>query len=226
MPIFLSATLCHLHVHGLQRPRDDSTLGPYDFTLDGGQCTVLSGPSGSGKSLLLRMIVDLDPHQGDVSLEWPSASANGMTGNSHTRAAMSASAWRQRVTYVAAESGWWAETLSEHLNAASLDEARALLSQLGLAASVLQAPIAQLSTGERQRCALLRAIVQKPAFLLLDEPTSALDSSSTLRVEGLLAALKSSGTGLLVVSHQPEQVSRIADRVLHMDHTGRLRQNA
>eukprot|EP01042_Synura_sphagnicola_P023555 gene23555-30062_t len=110
---------------------------------------------------------------------------------------MSAPAWRKQVTYVAAESGWWADTLSDHLNAASHAQALTLLASLGLASDLMQAPIARLSTGERQRCALLRAIVQQPHFLLLDEPSSALDGDSVLRLEAVLHSLKNNGTGLL-----------------------------
>ena len=206
---------CRLIVRDLQRQCDGRTLGPYSLMLEGGQCVVLSGPSGSGKSLLLRMIADLDPNQGELSISAPSAIS---------RAAMTAPAWRQRVTYVAAEAGWWADTLRQHLAAADWPAALGLLQRLGLAASTLDAPIERLSSGERQRCALLRAIVQQPQFLLLDEPSAALDDASTQQLESLLKDLQVQGTGLLVVSHQQAQVQRLADRILHMQ-DGVLRQD-
>ncbi|OYV37296.1 MAG: ATP-binding protein [Rhodospirillales bacterium 20-64-7] len=176
--------------------------GPFNLTLETGECLVISGPSGIGKSLLLRMIADLDENTGTVLL-------NGVL-----RESMPAPAWRRQVMYVAAESGWWAETVREHLQPG--DEAAALAPRLGLRAELLDAPVVQLSTGERQRMALLRAVLRKPAILLLDEPTSALDQASTLVVETLLRELAAAGTGIVLVSHNEQQAARIATRRAQM----------
>jgi putative ABC transport system ATP-binding protein len=176
--------------------------GPFNLTLAAGDCLVISGPSGIGKSLLLRMIADLDENTGAVSL------------NGASREAMPAPQWRRQVLYVAAESGWWAERVREHMQPAA--DAAALLPRLGLRPELLDAPVSQLSTGERQRMALLRAVIRKPAVLLLDEPTSALDHASTLAVEALLTELAAAGTGLVVVSHNEQQAERIATRRAHM----------
>jgi ABC-type iron transport system FetAB ATPase subunit len=175
--------------------------GPFNLTLAAGDCLVISGPSGIGKSLLLRMIADLDENTGAVSL------------NGASREAMPAPQWRRQVLYVAAESGWWAERVREHMQPAA---DVALLERLGLRAELLDAPVSQLSTGERQRMALLRAVLRKPAVLLLDEPTSALDHASTLAVEALLMELTAAGTGLVVVSHNEQQAGRIATRRAQM----------
>ena len=134
------------------------------------------------------------------------------------RERMPASAWRRLVTYVAAESGWWEEGVAAHF--ADLDAARALLPRVRLDPALLQARVAQLSTGERQRLALLRAVVQRPRFLLLDEPTAALDAASREGVEQLLQALKAEGLGLLVVSHDAGQARRLADVHLQLDEHG------
>jgi ABC-type iron transport system FetAB ATPase subunit len=176
--------------------------GPFNLTLEAGDRLVISGPSGIGKSLLLRMIADLDENTGTARL-------NGVARDS-----MPAPNWRRQVMYVAAESGWWAETVREHMQPAA--QAAALAPRLGLRAELLDAPVAQLSTGERQRMALLRAIIRKPAVLLLDEPTSALDLTSTLAVETLLTELAAAGTALVVVSHNEQQAERIATRRAHM----------
>ena len=176
--------------------------GPFNLTLGAGDCLVISGPSGIGKSLLLRMIADLDENTGTAML------------NGTARDSMPAPSWRRQVMYVAAESGWWAETVREHMQPAA--PAADLAPRLGLRANLLDAPVAQLSTGERQRMALLRAIIRKPAVLLLDEPTSALDQASTLAVETLLTELAAAGTGLVVVTHNEQQAERIATRRAHM----------
>ena len=176
--------------------------GPFNLALAAGDCLVISGPSGIGKSLLLRMVADLDENTGTLML-------NGVS-----REAMPAPQWRRQVLYVAAESGWWAERVREHMHPA--EDAAALMPRLGLRAELLDAPVSQLSTGERQRMALLRAVIRKPVVLLLDEPTSALDHASTLAVEALLMELVAAGTGLVMVSHNEQQAERIATRRAQM----------
>lgn len=181
--------------------------GPYDMNVMAGECVVISGVSGVGKSLLLRMIADLDENTGNVSL-------HGIS-----REAMPAPQWRRQVIYNPAESGWWAERVRAHMRSPA--DALPLLPVLGLDERLLDAPVSQLSTGERQRMALIRAIIRKPLVLLLDEPSSALDESTALRMERLLASLAASGMGLVVVTHNEAQAQRIASRRYLMS-TGKL----
>jgi len=180
--------------------------GTFDLDLRAGECVVLTGPSGSGKSLLLRMLADLDPNTGEVHI------------GDQPRDSLPAAAWRRQVGYVPAEAGWWADTVAGHFDAPAA--VRALLPAVGLRPDLLDAAVAQLSTGERQRMALLRAVTRQPRFLLLDEPTSALDAASVALVEALLRRLQSEGMGLLVVSHDPAQAARLADRRLRLTPTG------
>ncbi|MDR3717864.1 MAG: ABC transporter ATP-binding protein [Bryobacteraceae bacterium] len=176
--------------------------GPFRLDVDAGECVVISGTSGIGKSLLLRMIADLDENEGSVVL------------NGASRNAMPAPQWRRQVIYVAAESGWWAANVREHMHPAQ--SALPLLPRLGLSEQLLDAPVSQLSTGERQRLALIRAVIRKPRVLLLDEPTSALDEQMVLRVEALLKDLMASGTGIIMVTHNEQQAHRMATRRYHM----------
>lgn len=180
--------------------------GPYTITLPAGRCTVLSGPSGAGKSLLLRMIADLDPNQGTVTLD------------GEDRAAMPAPRWRCLVAYVPAEPGWWAPRVRGHM--ADLRAAAKAFPVVGLPAALMDAPVTQLSTGERQRAALVRAIVGRPRFLLLDEPTASLDPATTGLVEDQLTQLLHGGTGILLVSHNAEQARRMAHHRLSMGPDG------
>ncbi|WP_303729742.1 ATP-binding cassette domain-containing protein [Paracoccus solventivorans] len=176
---------------GERFPRCSLTVAP-------GECVVLTGPSGSGKSRLLRLIADLDPGSGTARI------------GSLVREAVPANHWRRLVVYVPADSGWWASRVALHMS----DEARArrLFPDLALPDKLMDAAPDEVSSGERQRLALIRALILQPHFLLLDEPTSALDPVATLMVEKVLTRAKQDGTGLLVVSHDPEQVARIADR--------------
>ena len=173
-------------------------VGPIDLQLERGCCASIAGRSGSGKSILLRMIADLDPHDGEAFLDGQTCSA------------MPAPTWRRMVTYVAAESGWWDEGVADHFTA-GLDLA-ALLPQVGIDPAAATWPVARLSTGERQRLALLRALGPENRVLLLDEPTSGLDGDSTKLVEALLRRRLEAGTTILLVTHDPEQALRMASR--------------
>jgi putative ABC transport system ATP-binding protein len=178
--------------------------GPFELSLGRGTCAAITGASGSGKSLFLRMVADLDPNEGEVWL------------NEQARAAMPAPAWRKQVTYVAAESGWWSEIVLQHFPSGRRDEIATLASHLGLGAELLDAPVAQLSTGEKQRLALVRALLPAPPVLLLDEPTGPLDQESVVRVETLLRQRMATGTSILLVTHDPNQAERLGDQRYRM----------
>jgi ABC-type iron transport system FetAB ATPase subunit len=189
-----------LSVRNLQRPGH----GPFDFNVAAGECLAITGESGSGKSVLLRMLADLDPSTGNVAL--------GGTG----RETWSAPVWRKTVTYQAAEPAWWAETMREHLASAHADAAEHMLPLLKLRPALLDTSLSLLSTGERQRLALIRSLVQKPRVFLLDEPASALDASATECLELLLKRYLTQATAMIIVTHSSEQVARMADRVFTM----------
>ncbi len=183
--------------------------GPFDLVIGHGEAVAISGASGSGKSLCLRMVADLDPNEGEAWLD------------GRPRAGMRAPEWRARVIYCAAESGWWHASVGAHFQPAQQAAAAALGERLGLAAELFAATVARLSSGERQRLALIRALVRAPAALLLDEPTSALDPASVARVEALLAERLGAGLVLMMSTHDPGQPSRLGARHLVM-HAGRL----
>src|SRR4051812_9617900 len=178
-------------------------FGPFDLTVAPGECVGIAGPSGAGKSVLLRMIADLDPHAGTVRLD------------DRRCADMPAPAWRRLVTYVPAESGWWAETVGEHV--ADRAAAAALLPRVLLADEVMGWPVTRLSTGEKQRLALLRALIQQPRVLLLDEPTSGLDPAATQAVERVLGEALARGAAIVLVSHDAHQTQRLARRRFRME---------
>lgn len=175
-------------------------LAPVSFELSRGECIAVQGPSGCGKTVLLRALADLDPAKGKIFL-------NGQERNS-----ISGPDWRRHVRYAAAEPGWWGETPRAHFaRDAALDKA---VISLGLRAEQLDQSLSRLSTGERQRMSLIRAVIDEPEILLLDEPTGALDAKATARAERLIKRHLKGGRALILVSHDPEQVKRLADRKL------------
>lgn len=181
-------------------------IGPVDFDLAGGECLCLSGPSGAGKSLLLRAIADLDPHTGSICLDGTEQQS------------IPAPQWRREVGYLPAESHWWAEHVGAHFQQADA----ALLTGLDLRENVMDWEVTRCSTGERQRLALLRLLCNRPRVLLLDEPTANLDPRNALRAEELLLRYRDEHqAALLWVTHDPQQIARIAQRTLYLT-DGRL----
>ena len=179
-------------------------LREVDLTLAAGERIFLSGASGSGKSLLLRAVADLDPHRGEVWLD------------DLPRSRLTPPEWRRRVGLLPAESHWWAETVGEHWRApAAGSPIEALLVALGFDVDVSGWAITRLSTGERQRLALARLLLNQPQALLLDEATANLDSVNRERVETVLEDYRvAHATAMLWVSHDPEQRVRLGGRRL------------
>ena len=174
------------------------------FELHAGECVSLSGPSGSGKTLFLRAIADLDENQGELYLDDVS------------RSAMSGPEWRQQVSYLAAEPGWWADRIGDHFK--NWPALVADLKGLSIVETAREWPVIQASTGERQRLALLRSLEQAPKVLLLDEPTAALDNAVTAMVEKLIQGRRSTGLAVIWATHDPAQASRVATSHLQIEH--------
>jgi ABC-type iron transport system FetAB ATPase subunit len=183
--------------------------GPFSLSAEHGECVALSGPSGCGKTLLLRAIADLDPSSGgEVFLDGVS------------RETMTAPQWRRRAGWLSAESAWWQEHVGDHFVCAQPDD-RALLGRLGFSEEVLSWRVDRLSTGEKQRLALVRLLLNQPKALLLDEPTAALDRASVLAVEAVIADYRrQTEATVLWVSHDPEQIARVAVRHLRVTPVG------
>jgi ABC-type iron transport system FetAB ATPase subunit len=182
-----------LELDRLQRP----AIGPVSLAVAAGECICISGSSGAGKSQLLRAIADLDPHDGVVRL-------SGMPADS-----IAPPDWRRQVGLLPPESSWWLPRVADHFHG----KLPLPLAEVGLADAILEQPVARLSSGEKQRLALLRLLANRPGVLLLDEPTANLDPENTRRVEAVIAAYrKAQGAAVIWVSHDREQAARVCDR--------------
>ncbi|MEY9403654.1 ABC transporter ATP-binding protein [Bradyrhizobium sp. 23AC] len=181
------------------------------FDLQDGECVALQGPSGVGKTLLLRSLADLDPNEGTVKLDGT------------LREVMPAPAWRRQVTYLAAEPGWWSDTVQDHF--AAWEDALPLVARLGLPDDCGGWSIQRLSTGERLRLGLARALMLRSRVLLLDEPTSALDPAAGAVVESVIAERISDGTSVLWTTHDGAQARRVGTRIFVMRPDGGIEEN-
>ena len=188
-------------------PADGPILRSIDLVIPANGVTVLAGPSGAGKSTLLRLLNRLDdPIAGEV--RWRD---RPLTEWSPTEL-------RRQVAMVFQRPPIFPGSVVENLRVASpdLDRDRAehVLEHVGLDASLLDQEAETLSGGEGQRMCVARALLTDPAVLLADEPTAALDRSARARVEDLGRVLADSGVAVIWVSHDTDQLRRMADHVI------------
>jgi putative ABC transport system ATP-binding protein len=192
-----------------------------DITLEvaQGETLVIVGPSGSGKSSLLRLINRLDePTAGTVFLEGrdyrqiPPRALRRKVGMMMQHAYLFPGTVADNVRFGPRQRG---EQLSD-------DEVSALLHQVGLE-GYSERDTAPLSGGEAQRVSLARCLANSPSALLLDEPTSALNEELRLQVEALLIDVVSrNGLTCLFVTHETAQAVRIGRRMAVIER-GRLK---
>jgi ABC-type iron transport system FetAB ATPase subunit len=176
-------------------------LGPLSFTVAEGDCLCISGASGSGKSQLLRSIADLDPHEGELWLAGESSES------------IAPEKWRTVVGLLPPESHWWRPQVKDHFH----NGMPVPLEHIGFSAGILEQPVIRLSSGEKQRLALLRLLANRPRVLLLDEPTANLDPENVRRVEAVIREYREAGaTAVIWVSHDREQIARVANRHFEM----------
>jgi len=182
-----------LQIKEMRRP----AFGPVSLDVSAGECICIFGPSGCGKSQLLRAIADLDPHEGEALLDGAAC---------HETAP---DVWRTHVGLLPPESAWWLPQVAEHFH----NGMPVPLEQLALTPAIMDKPVAQLSSGEKQRLALLRLLANRPRVLLLDEPTANLDPENTHRVEAVIGEYRRVRTAAVIwVSHDRGQGVRVAQR--------------
>jgi putative ABC transport system ATP-binding protein len=194
-----------------------------NLEISSGDRLALIGPTGSGKSLVLRALALLDPVDvGEVL--W--------SGESITDTAVPE--FRSRVLYLQQLSPVIEGTVEENLRipytlrlrqdlAFPIGRAVELMKILGRDKTFLAAPTANLSGGERQIVALLRVLLVAPTILLLDEPSAALDPQATTALERLVAAWYQEAPrtrAYIWVSHDPAQAERVANRVIRIEDGG------
>jgi ABC-type multidrug transport system ATPase subunit len=181
-----------------------------DLRLDEG-ATALLGPSGSGKSSLLRLLNRLaDPDEGSIGFRGEDVRAVDVLE------------LRRRACLVPQLPAPLPGTVAENVRygpalcGREVEPAR-VLPHAGLDPSYAERHASRLSVGEQQRVMLARALALEPEVLLLDEPTSALDDAARTGVEATLAELAGEGLSMVVVTHDTGQAERLARRVVRID---------
>ncbi len=169
---------------------------PISFRLSPGESLGVAGPSGIGKTRLLRALADLEPHRGRISLDGVDQSA------------CPPHQWRRAVVYLPSESAWWHPRVAEHFS----EWPPPGLASLGLDETIGDRFVERLSSGERQRLAALRAVTVGPSVLLLDEPTANLDPESAAAFEAVVARQREAGLMVVWVTHGEAQRGRVAGK--------------
>jgi putative ABC transport system ATP-binding protein len=177
-----------------------------------GNVALVYGPSGSGKTTLINLAAGLTrPTSGGVSIA--GQALQGLSGRDLTalRARRVALVFQlfHLIPYLTALENVLLPTLASSAIAKGEARSRAeeLLTQLGVSHRLAHFPD-ELSAGERQRCAIARALMNRPEVILADEPTGNLDPESAKHVLAALDTARSNGATVLLVSHQPAETIR------------------
>ena len=191
-----------------------SILHDVSFAVERGRALTLVGPSGSGKSSLLRCLNRLiEPTSGTVRFD-------GRDIRSFDPREL-----RRRVALVMQTPVLFEGSVRENLRVRpadvpgdfSEDRLRAMLAEVGLEPDLLGRDAGTLSGGEKQRVTMARALLRDPQALLLDEPTSALDPPNALLVVDTVSRLRAARElSIVAVTHQPDLVRRLGGSLLYL----------
>lgn len=210
-----------IEIRHLRKEFDDNTIPLKDVnvTINNGDVISIIGPSGTGKSTLLRCINMLtEPTSGQILVDGQDITARGCDLNEvRKKMGMVFQSFNLFGHLTVIENIMNPQiTLLGRSRQEAYDTAMYLLTQVGLASKVLSYPD-ELSGGQQQRIAIARTLAMDPDVILFDEPTSALDPSMIGEVQSVIKLLaKTTGKTMMIVTHEMDFARKISNRVLFM----------
>lgn len=214
-----------VQVRGLTKRFDDlQVLHGIDFDVGRGEVVGLIGPSGGGKSTLLRCVTHLEPVTGgSIRIGGEYLVKDGVYADRKARRAICLRMGLVFQNFNLFPHFSVLRNLTEaqiHVLKRSREEAeeraRALLEKAGLAEKEKSYPC-ELSGGQQQRAAIARALALDPEVLFFDEPTSALDPELTQEILAVIRGLAAEKMTMVIVTHEMRFARDVADRILFMD---------
>lgn len=201
---------------------DNQVLKNLDFQIEKGEVVTLIGPSGGGKTTLLRSLNWLNvPDAGRVTID-------GVTIEAGKENKQQIRALREKTSMVFQHYNFWKnktalENITEGLirvqkmpKVQAVEKAEHLLERVGLIEKRDEYPV-RLSGGQQQRVGIARALAAEPQVMLFDEPTSALDPEWIGGVLDVMKEIAADGMTMIVVSHEMRFVKNVASRILFLE---------
>jgi len=201
---------------------DNTVLNGINFDVAHGEIVVIIGPSGTGKSTLLRCLNFLEtPSSGVIEIA-------GVRVDSETATAAQITSLRKKSSFVFQNYSLFAnktalQNVAESLltvwkepKSAALKHAETILQQVGLSEKIHQYP-SQLSGGQQQRVGIARAMAAKGEVILFDEPTSSLDPEWVDEVLAVMKQLAVQKQTMIIVTHEMQFAREVANRVIFME---------
>ncbi|MGR5169556.1 metal ABC transporter ATP-binding protein [Vibrio owensii] len=189
---------------------DNLILQDIQTQFEAGQCHVIMGPNGGGKTSLLRSVLGLTPFTGDISVHWPDSKHAAKIGYVPQKAMFEASLPLTVMDFVLLNQTrvplFWRRKTQQ------TQQALAQLERVGMA-SRSDRRMGQLSGGEQQRVLFAQALLDDPSLLVLDEPTTGMDEQGVRYLESLIHEVVGEGKTVLAVHHDVTAVRRLDAQV-------------
>jgi D-xylose transport system ATP-binding protein len=194
-----------------------SALTDIDLDVHAGEVVALVGDNGAGKSTLVKVLAGVfQPSAGtisfmgrEVALSSPSVALDMGIATVFQDLALCENLDVVANIYLGREKDPW------HLDEVAMEvRAWTLLNELAARIPSVREPVASLSGGQRQTVAIARSLLLEPKLIMLDEPTAALGVAQTAEVLNLIERVRDKGLGVIVISHNMDDVRAVADRIV------------